>query len=162
MINFRQLEKMARLKEKENRKFFSRIKTRIPKDLDIEVHNLHNEVFSQISCLDCANCCRTLGPRITEKDIERIAKFLKVKKETFIRTYLKIDEDGDYIFLSMPCPFLMPDNYCLVYDVRPKACAEYPHTDRRKFHQLFSLTQKNTFTCPAVYEIVEGLKKNYS
>ncbi len=157
-----QLEQMARRKEKENMKFFSRLKTRIPNDLDVVVQNLHNEVFSQINCLDCANCCRTLGPRITEKDIERIAKFLKIKQESFIRNYLKIDEDGDYIFLSMPCPFLMPDNYCLVYDVRPKACAEYPHTDRRKFHQLFSLTQKNTFTCPAVYEIVEGLKKDYS
>jgi hypothetical protein len=79
----------------------------------------------------------------------------------FKKTYLKIDEDGDFIFQNMPCPFLLPDNYCSIYEVRPKACQEYPHTDRRKFHQVFSLTLKNIYTCPAVYEIAEELKKNY-
>lgn len=31
----------------------------------------------------------------------------------------------------MPCPLLGRDNYCAVYADRPKACREYPHTDRR-------------------------------
>jgi Fe-S-cluster containining protein len=161
MIAFDKLAGMAKKKENENRKFFSRLKARIPKDLDVTVHQLHDDVFYEMNCLDCANCCKTLGPRITEKDIERIAKFLKLKKEAFIKTYLRIDEDGDYVFQSMPCPFLLTDNYCSIYDVRPKACAEYPHTDRRKFYQLFNLTLKNIPSCPAVYEIVEKLKVKY-
>jgi len=162
MTSIDKLAALAKKKENENRKFLSRLKARVPKDLDVTVHQLHNDVFSGINCLDCANCCKNLGPRITEKDIERIAKFLKLKKELFIKTYLQIDEDKDYVFQSMPCPFLKSDNNCSIYDIRPKACAEYPHTNRRKFHQLFNLTLKNTFTCPAAYEIVEGLKKNYS
>jgi len=162
MIALDKLALMAKKKENENRKFFSRLKTRVPKDLDITVHKLHDDVFAEMNCLDCANCCKTLGPRITEKDIERIAKFLKLKRESIVRNYLRVDEDGDFVFQNMPCPFLMPDNFCSVYNVRPKACAEYPHTDRRKFHQLFNLTLKNTFTCPAVYEIVENLKVQYS
>lgn len=162
MIAIDKLASLAGKKENENKKFFSRLKTRLPKDLDITVHRLHDEVFSELNCLDCANCCKSLGPRITEKDIERISKFLKLKRDSFVRIYLKVDEDGDFVFQNMPCPFLMQDNYCSVYDVRPKACAEYPHTDRRKFHQLFNLTLKNTFTCPAVYEIVENLKMKYS
>jgi uncharacterized protein len=161
MIDIERLAGMAKMKEGENRKFFSRLKARIPGNLDGTVHRLHDEVFSKIYCLDCANCCKTLGPRITIKDIERISKFLNLKKETFTKTYLKIDEDGDFVFKNMPCPFLLQDSYCSIYDVRPKACAEYPHTNRRKFHQLLNLTLKNTSTCPAVYEIVEGLKKNY-
>lgn len=162
MIAIDKLASLAGKKENENKKFFSRLKARIPKDLDITVHRLHDEVFSELNCLDCANCCKSLGPRITEKDIERISKFLKLKRDSFVRSYLKVDEDGDFVFQNMPCPFLMQDNFCSVYDVRPKACAEYPHTDRRKFHQLFNLTLKNTFTCPAVYEIVENLKMKYS
>jgi uncharacterized protein len=162
MTSIDKLAALAKKKENENRKFLSRLKVRVPKDLDVTVHQLHDDVFSGINCLACANCCKNLGPRITEKDIERIAKFLKLKKELFVKTYLQIDEDKDYVFQSMPCPFLKSDNSCSIYDIRPKACAEYPHTDRRKFHQLFNLTLKNTFTCPAAYEIIEGLKENYS
>ena len=133
MIDPVRLTELAKLKENQNRKFFSKLRTKPPKDLDLIVHKLHDSAFAQIDCLECANCCKTFEPRINEKDIERISKFLKLKKAVFIKTYLKTDEDGDFIFQSMPCPFLLPDNYCSVYDVRPRACAEYPHTNRRKF-----------------------------
>jgi Fe-S-cluster containining protein len=125
------------------------------------VHNLHNKVFEHTNCLECANCCKTLGPRITDKDIKRLSKHLKLSEQKFINQYLIIDEDNDYVFATMPCPFLMPDNYCMVYEYRPKACREYPHTDSRKFYKLLNITRKNASTCPAVYEIIEGLKKEY-
>lgn len=46
--------------------------------------------------------------------------------------YLRVDEDNDKVFKSMPCPFLGEDNLCSIYDIRPKACREFPHTDRKK------------------------------
>ncbi|MCB0822344.1 MAG: YkgJ family cysteine cluster protein [Bacteroidales bacterium] len=151
----------ANKKLKENKTFLARLKSKKPGNLDRIVSDLHTEAFNRINCLDCGNCCRTLGPRILQKDIDRIAKFLGLKPDGLIANYLRIDEDGDYVFKSMPCPFLGEDNYCFIYEVRPKACAEYPHTNRRKFHQIIDLTLKNTETCPAVYEIIEGLKENY-
>jgi len=72
---------------------------------------------------------------------------------------LHVDNEGDYVFNETPCPFLMPDNYCMVYESRPKACREYPHTNRRKFVQILNLTQKNREACPIVYKIVENLKE---
>ncbi|MCD8261039.1 MAG: YkgJ family cysteine cluster protein [Bacteroides sp.] len=78
-----------------------------------------------------------------------------------VETYLRIDEDNDYVFKSMPCPFLGTDNYCCIYEDRPKACREYPHTDRKKFYQLYSLSIKNSTTCPAVLEILERLRKEF-
>jgi len=161
MIEPDKLQQLAKQKENSNRKFLMRLKIRMPKDLDAVVQQLHESIFSKVDCLDCANCCKRLGPRISEKDIERLAKFTGNKKQSFVKTYLNTDEDGDYVFQNMPCPFLLPDNYCSVYEVRPKACSDYPHTDRRKFHQIFNLTLKNTFTCPAVFQIVEELKKTY-
>jgi Fe-S-cluster containining protein len=47
----------------------------------------------------------------------------------------------------------------MIYDVRPKACREFPHTDRKKFHQIADLTLKNVAICPAAYNIVEEMKK---
>ncbi|MFT6686082.1 MAG: Fe-S-cluster containining protein [Bacteroidia bacterium] len=120
---------------------------------------MHEEVFACTDCLKCANCCKTTGPLFTQKDIERIAKHLKLKPGQFVEKYLRIDEDKDYVLQQVPCPFLAEDNYCGIYEVRPKACREYPHTDRNKMHQILNLTAKNVEICPAVYEIVERLKQ---
>ncbi|MEE4196353.1 MAG: YkgJ family cysteine cluster protein [Bacteroidales bacterium] len=143
----------------ENKIFFSRIKKKKHKSLDSIVHELHHAVFQEMDCLDCANCCKTISPTINYKDIDRLARHLKIKPSRVVEQYLFIDQEGDYVFRQTPCPFLLPDNYCLVYESRPKACREYPHTDRPRFYQLLKLTLKNSQICPAVYEIIERLKK---
>jgi Fe-S-cluster containining protein len=146
---------------KANKKLIARIKKQKPKNLDSMVHALHDEAFEKIDCLECGNCCKRLGPLILDKDIKRISKFLKIDEKTLIATYFRVDEDGDTVFQSMPCPFLGEDNYCSIYEARPKACAEYPHTDRKKFHQALDITEKNALTCPAVVHVLDGLQKHF-
>ena len=134
--------------------YFKKNKKQLEK-MDNEIHFLHEEISAKINCLECANCCKTLGPAIYDKDIEKIAKALRLKPSEVVEQYLRLDEDKDYVFQSMPCPFLMPDNYCSIYESRPKACREYPHTDRKKFYQIYNLTVKNTSTCPIAYEVLK-------
>jgi len=143
----------------ETTSFVKKLKKKRPKNLDDFVHGLHHEAFAAFDCLDCANCCKTIGPRLIEKDIDRLAKHLKMKTSDFMAQYIVKDEDGDFVFNANPCPFLLPDNYCMVYENRPKACREYPHTDRKRFHQILALSHKNCETCPVVYTIFEELKK---
>ncbi len=145
-------------KEQENRKFLWRLKKKDPRKVDDHFHRLHREVFEEIDCLHCANCCKTTSPIFYQNDIERLAKSLRMKPGDFIEKFLRIDEERDYVLKSSPCPFLGDDNFCSVYDDRPKACREYPHTDRKKMVQITDLTLKNTLVCPAVYEMVERLK----
>lgn len=153
------LPEKAKDKRKENKKFFSKLKKRSPKDLDRLMVELHEDEFSRTDCLECANCCKTTGPLFTQKDIERLSKHFRMKPGEFIDTYLRLDEDNDFVLQSVPCPFLGADNYCSVYDVRPKACREYPHTDRKDFHKISNITLKNTMICPAAFNIVEEMKK---
>ena len=157
-----QLKGLAGQVKKENQKFFKRLKARPPKDLDPVTHDLHEEVFAEIDCLECANCCKTTGPLLTDKDIERLSAHERMKPGEFTERFLRLDEDGDYVFKTMPCRYLGKDNYCSIYDIRPKACREYPHTDRRKQYQILDITRKNVAVCPAVYRIVERLKVHYS
>ncbi len=160
MEDLQHLEKRAKEKLKENKKFFQRLKKKTPKHLDILMQELHQDEFEQTDCLTCANCCKTTSPIFTPKDIERIAKHLRLKIADFESQYLRVDEDNFKVLKSAPCPFLDErDNMCFIYDVRPKACSEYPHTDRRKFIQIANLTIKNTEICPATFRIVEELKK---
>ncbi|MFZ4522557.1 MAG: YkgJ family cysteine cluster protein [Bacteroidales bacterium] len=159
MISPDKLPMMARAAKQEHTALVKRLSASDSRKLDERVHALHEAVFDKINCLDCANCCRTLGPRITDVDVRRIATSMRLKPSVFVERYLVVDEEGDYIFRSMPCPFLGSDNYCSIYDVRPKACREYPHTDRRRVYQVMSLTLKNSAICPAVFEILERLRK---
>ena len=92
-------------------------------------------------------------------DIERISKHLRQKPQQFIATYLKIDEENDYVLQNVPCTFLDAENKCFIYDVRPKACREFPHTDRKKFQQIADLTLQNVAICPAAFDIVEEMKR---
>lgn len=153
------LKILADKTRQETTSFVKKLKKKKPKDLDDVVQGLHEEAFSKFNCLDCANCCKTIGPRLIGKDVERLAKHLKMKTADFMNQYILTDEDGDLVFSEHPCPFLLPDNYCMVYESRPKACREYPHTDRKRFYQILTLSHKNCETCPVVYEIFEELKK---
>ena len=155
-----ELPKLAEKAKKENLKYFVNLRKRTPKNLDYIMQELHDKEFAKTDCLDCGNCCRTSSPIFIEKDIERISKHFKIKVVDFIDTYLERDQDDFMVLKTAPCSFLdESDNSCTIYDVRPKACAEYPHTNRKKFIQITELTVNNTFICPATYNIVEALKK---
>ncbi len=155
-------KKKALLKQKEHSKILQQIKKKTPKNLDYITQDLHDEVFERIDCLQCANCCKTTGPLFTEKDIERISKFLRMKVADFEQQFLRVDEDQDKVLQKVPCYFLNLDNTCSIYDVRPKACREFPHTDRKKLFQINHLTIKNAVICPAVYEFLEKLPEKLS
>lgn len=153
------LSKRAQDKQKANKRFFTKLRKKPPKHLDYLMQEIHQAEFQKTNCLDCANCCKTTGPLLTDKDVSRIAKHLKLKDQKFIESYVRVDEDGDFVLQSLPCVFLGHDNCCSIYDVRPKACREYPHTDRKKFHQISNLTLKNVSICPAAFNIVEEMKR---
>lgn len=156
----KELPKLAKEKEQESKKYFQKLKKRTPKNLDLIMQDLHTQEFENTDCLTCGNCCKTTSPIFTLKDIEKISKHFRMKVLDFTNQYLKRDEDDFYVLKTAPCSFLdLEDNMCTIYDVRPKACSEYPHTDRRKFIQIADLTIKNTEICPAAYNIVEALKK---
>ena len=156
------LARISSLNFKNNSQFFKRLKKKPPKKLDQLMLQLHEDQFSKIDCLECANCCKTTSPIFTNRDISRISKYLKMKQSNFVSKYLHLDSDNDYILNSSPCIFLANDNTCNIYNVRPKACSEYPHTNRKDFHKIADLTMKNIEICPAAYKIVEKLKISLS
>ncbi|MEI2747146.1 MAG: YkgJ family cysteine cluster protein [Ferruginibacter sp.] len=119
--------------------------------------DLDEEAFEKVNCLDCAACCRNYSPRFKTPDIKRIARVLDMKEGAFIEKYLLLDEDGDYVVNSKPCPFLGADNYCSIYESRPSDCARFPYTSEDVLLKRPQLTQKNSTFCPIVYFVLEKL-----
>ena len=147
-------EKKSAERQKEYKKYLHRAdKNTVLKQLPA----LHEEAFEKIDCLQCANCCKNYSPRFKTPDIKRISKHLKLKEGDFIETYLRVDEDGDYVAKSTPCPFLGEDNYCSIYENRPSDCHRFPYTDEDVIIKKQNLTLKNSTFCPIVYYVLEKL-----
>jgi len=138
-------------------KLFQRLKKKKPKELDGLFYEAHEEAFQKIDCLNCANCCKTTSPIFRDIDIKRIAKKMKMGVSDFERKYLQMDEDDFWVLKTSPCAFLADDNTCGIYEYRPQACSEYPHTDQRKVVQVLDLTLKNIEICPAAARITNEI-----
>ena len=80
-----------------------------------------------------------------------------MKESVFIETYLRVDEDGDFVVKASPCPFLGKGNFCSVYDVRPSDCARFPYTSEDVFIKRQQLTLKNASFCPISFYVLEKL-----
>jgi Fe-S-cluster containining protein len=119
--------------------------------------DLHEEAFRHADCLSCANCCRNYSPRFKTPDIKRLSRALRMREGVFIETYLRLDEDGDYVVKSTPCPFLGADNRCSVYEDRPSDCRRFPYTDEDVLVKRPAITLKNASFCPAVHWVLERL-----
>lgn len=146
------------LKSKERTKAYKGFLQRTHKnDVIYKLPDLHEEAFEKIDCLSCANCCKNFSPRFKTPDIKRISKVVGMRESVFIDTYLRIDEEGDYVLISRPCPFLGENNFCSIYDDRPSDCKRFPYTDEDVFIKKQALTLKNASFCPAVYFVIEKL-----
>jgi uncharacterized protein len=121
------------------------------------IPELHEKAFGQIDCLQCARCCKNFSPRFKPPDIKRISKTLQMKEGEFKEKYLRVDEDGDFVAVSSPCPMLGSDNRCRVYDDRPSDCQRFPYTDEDVILKRPRLTEKNSTFCPIVVSVLEGL-----
>lgn len=145
-------------KSKDKQKVFKNFLARVDKNAVLkQLPQLHEEAFKKINCLECAACCKNYSPRFKTPDVKRISKHLGMKESVFIETYLRVDEDGDFVARSLPCPFLSSDNACGIYEVRPSDCARFPYTNEDVIIKRQSLTLKNSTFCPITFYVLDKL-----
>ena len=145
-------------KTKEQLKVFKQFLQRADKNKTLkQLPRLHEEAFEKIDCLQCAACCKNYSPRFKTPDVKRISKHLRMKESDFIETYLNVDEEGDFVAKTAPCPFLGTDNYCTIYEVRPSDCARFPYTDEDVLIKRQALTLKNASFCPITFYVLDKL-----
>jgi len=147
-------EKKSREKQKLFKNFLARAdKNKVLKALP----ELHEQAFEKVDCLQCAACCKNYSPRFKTPDVKRISRHLGMKESVFIETYLNVDQDGDFVVKSLPCPFLGADNFCSIYDVRPSDCARFPYTNEDVIIKRQQLTLKNSTFCPITFYVLDQL-----
>ena len=149
----------ASTREDHNFMFLTSLKFKNPKKVERLVKDLHKEAFEKIDCLKCGNCCKTLKPTISKEDIKRISNHFNEDESIIKAKYLEKDKGGDWTFNKLPCPFLKEGNVCEIYQIRPKVCQEFPHTQKKGFTSRRFMHTSNTKVCPATYYIVERMQK---
>jgi len=156
-----QIKLLGEKKRRENEKFRQHIKRH--GYIERNFRKIGQAVEDEINCLECAQCCRQSTVRLLDRDIEKLAKLLKVGFEKFKREYCDFTEDEGWILRreeETGCVFLV-GNECSVYDKRPSNCEGFPHIVRGagSFHsRMWDMVDRATY-CPIVYNSLEEMKK---
>jgi uncharacterized protein len=156
-----QIQRLERQKRNENSRFRSYLKSH--RHSDRRLRRFGEEIEAQIDCTQCANCCRVTEVGITERDIERLIKFLGVSHDTFVRDSTQLDADGKLILkrTETGCVFL-EGNLCSVYEARPQNCVNFPHVVRGSGSidsRMWKLIDRAGY-CPIVYNWIEKVKED--
>ena len=89
--------------------------------------------LSEIECFRCGVCCVRYRPKVTLKEIKRIARKLGMSVDTFTSAYVRaVPVKEAYILQSSAdsCPFLRWDEKgaeatCSIHAFRPEACRNW-------------------------------------
>lgn len=130
-----------------------------PAGLDDLADQINTEVWQEVDCLTCANCCKRMTPTFTTKDISRISKHLKMRPKDFKERWLNYEKkDKDWVNKTQPCQFLdLTTNMCSIYEVRPDDCAGFPHLNKKKMLDYMHVHRQNVGYCPATFKMVEKM-----
>jgi hypothetical protein len=156
-----QIRRLGQQNRAENSRF--RAYLRKHRHSDRRLRRFGEEIEAQIDCTACANCCRVTEVEITGRDVEKLAKFLGMTKEEFIRDSTLQAESGEMILkrTETGCVFLK-DNLCTVYQARPQNCANFPHLVRGTGSidsRMWQFVDRVEY-CPIVYNWMEKVKED--
>jgi Fe-S-cluster containining protein len=156
-VDLSSFKQKAGLTKRKMRRFLTGLENNIPKALDKKIAALEEEVWKEVDCLSCANCCKSMTPTFNRQDIKRISAHFNMTEEAFQQKWLHRERGGDWDWLNKtePCQFLdLKTNMCSIYDIRPADCAGYPHL-HKKFRDYSHVYKQNLELCPATHRLVE-------
>ncbi|MES1216998.1 MAG: YkgJ family cysteine cluster protein [Bacteroidota bacterium] len=158
IVNFRSFKQKVRYHKKAFRSFLTKLSKDIPRNADILTATVEKEVWKEVDCLSCANCCKQMSPTYTPSDITRISNHLDMEPDAFKKKWLYKDREGDWLNRSTPCQFLdLSTNMCNIYSVRPQDCSGFPHLAKKKLKDYIHVHKQNIEFCPATYKLVEKM-----
>ena len=161
-VNLRSFKQRVRHRKRTMRTFLTKLEKNPPKGLDKMTAAVEKEVWKEVDCLTCANCCKTMSPTYTPKDIKRIAAHFEMTPVEFKKKWLyKERGTGDWLNTQQPCQFLdLNDNKCSIYEIRPVDCSGFPHLPKKKMVEYMHVHYQNLEYCPATYKMVEKMMTN--
>ena len=155
-----QIERMGEKKRKENEALRRHMKVHnVP---ERRLRKIAEEVEGQIDCTECANCCKVATAQLLERDVERLARHMRLSIAKFKAEYTQEDAEDGLILKrddQTGCVFL-DGKTCTVYETRPTSCENFPHLVRGQGTipaRMWQFIDRATY-CPIVYNTLEAFK----
>jgi len=155
-----QIRRLGEQKRAENERFRRHLKTY--RFVERKLVRIAEETEAQFDCQTCANCCKVATARLLERDVEKLAKALRLTPGKFLRQYTTEDPEEGLILNrdeQSGCVFLV-GNECTVYDARPTSCRDFPHLTSGPGslpHRMWEFIDRAVY-CPIVYNSLEAWK----
>ena len=155
-----QIRLLGEKKRGENERFRRHLKSHDHSDR--RLRRIAEEIQEDIDCTVCANCCRVATVRVSDRDIERLARHLSITRAAFLAEYTtESDEEGRILrrYDTEGCVFL-EGTACRVYDARPDTCSRFPHLVRGNgsiASRMWQFIDRACY-CPIVYNALEAFK----
>ena len=159
-----QIQRLGEKKLKENELFRRHMKAHYFPER--QFRHVAEEIEDKIDCRACANCCKVAETNISERDVEKLARFLRITPKQFIAEYTTMsvqeEEEEDLILrrTDAGCIFL-DGNDCSIYEARPDTCSNFPHLIRGAGSiqsRMWQMIDRATY-CPIVYNSLEKYKE---
>ncbi|MFT3907981.1 MAG: YkgJ family cysteine cluster protein [Ferruginibacter sp.] len=158
-INFRSYRRKLSHYRKSFRSFLNKSEKN-PKGFDKLSPIVEKEVWKEVDCLSCANCCKKMTPTFTPTDLKRISAHFNQTPEEFRKKWLRKDHNKDLVNKTEPCQFLnLKDNKCSIYAIRPADCSGFPHLSKKKWSDYAHVHKQNIDYCPATFRMVEKMTR---
>ena len=159
-VNFRSFKRKLFSNRKFFRSFLNKIEKNPPRGIDKLTTTLEKEVWEEVDCLSCANCCKKMTPTFTKQDLKRISAHFNQTPDEFRKQWLKKDSNKDLVNKTEPCQFLnLSDNKCSIYEIRPADCSGFPHLSKARLKDYAHVHKQNIDYCPATFKMIEKMTK---
>lgn len=156
--NLRSFKRKLSYHRKTFRRFLNKTEKTTVRGIDKLTPEIEKEVWQEVDCLSCANCCKKMTPTFTDKDLKRISAHFNQTPEAFKKQWLEKDKNKDWVNKLQPCQFLnVKDNKCSIYEIRPADCAGFPHLSKKRWREYAHVHKQNIDYCPATYSMVEKM-----
>jgi len=160
ITNLVEIQVLGEKKRPENERFRRHMKTHPQSDRILR--RIAEGIEEQIDCTQCANCCRVATVKLSGRDIERLARYLRLSPAAFLAEYTaESDEEGAILRRTEEagCVFL-DGTACTVYEARPDTCQRFPHLVRGNgsiASRMWQFIDRACY-CPIVYNALEAFK----
>jgi len=126
-----------------------------------KLRRISEDIEARIDCTVCANCCRVATVRLRERDVERMARFLRIAPAAFLERYtVESREEGLILRRNAEGCVFLSGTACLVYEARPGTCEDFPHLVRGPGSlesRMWEMPDRACY-CPIVYNALEAFK----
>ena len=157
-----QIQRLGEKKLKENELFRRHMKTHYFPER--RFRHIAEEIENNMDCRACANCCKVAETNISERDVEKLARFMGLTQKQFIAQYTTMsvqDEDETILRRTETGCIFLDGNDCTIYEARPDTCRDFPHLIRGAGSiqsRMWQMIDRATY-CPIVYNSLEQYKE---